>query len=295
MVYRSVLAAILAVIILGTAVRAQVFSAGHCHTAIPESELTGFTPLPQGEIFCSLIADPKSVHSFVSMLDGTSENFPSQIGAVGIGDSFGIFRWDKFQLGLAGSVFSQFDLEASSYDLINSDYIISIPLTFRYRGFSGRFRVYHQSSHLGDEFLLRAQPERENLSFESIETLLSQELGILRLYAGGERLIHPTPEDLGRWLAHGGGELRPGFPLVRIHPLGSIRLLGAVDVKSTEEQDWDLAASVRVGVEGSRPEMPESPIDRWRLLIEYYEGPTPYGQFFRSDMSYWGIGLHFSR
>lgn len=58
-----ILTIVFTLVTLGTVARAQVFSAGHCHTGIPERELTGFTPLPQGEVFCFLIADPKSVHS----------------------------------------------------------------------------------------------------------------------------------------------------------------------------------------------------------------------------------------
>jgi uncharacterized protein DUF1207 len=30
------------------------------------------------------------------------------------------------------------------------------------------------------------------------------------------------------------------------------------------------------------------------LLLEMYEGPSPYGQFFQDDISYIGVGIHFS-
>ena len=30
------------------------------------------------------------------------------------------------------------------------------------------------------------------------------------------------------------------------------------------------------------------------LLLELYEGPSPYGQFFQDDISYIGAGIHFS-
>jgi hypothetical protein len=29
------------------------------------------------------------------------------------------------------------------------------------------------------------------------------------------------------------------------------------------------------------------------LVLEVYGGPSPYGQFFRDDISYVGFGLHF--
>ena len=33
---------------------------------------------------------------------------------------------------------------------------------------------------------------------------------------------------------------------------------------------------------------------RWSLLGHYYDGPSPYGQFFRSGVTYYGVGLHFA-
>jgi hypothetical protein len=29
-------------------------------------------------------------------------------------------------------------------------------------------------------------------------------------------------------------------------------------------------------------------------MLELYDGPSPYGQFFQDDISYVGVGLHFS-
>jgi len=273
----------------------QVFSAGTCQSPRLSAERSGFVPLPTGELFCTLLADPKAHRSFASVVHGTAGDFPSTIGAVGIGDRFGIVRWGAFQLGLAGSVFSQFDLNAPSYDLINADYIIGLPLTVRYRGFSGRLQLYHQSSHLGDEFLLRTQVDRENLSFEAIEAMLSQEIGPIRIYGGGERLLSPSPDDLGAWVTQGGLELRPGAALLRVGMLGSARFIAGTDVKVVEEQDWEAGISVRAGFEVSRAEAAPAPISRWQLLFEYYDGPTPYGQFFRRELSYWGVGLQFMR
>lgn len=282
----------LLLLIFACSAQAQVFSVGTCQPSPPQHAQSGFVPLPVGELFCPFLADPKANRSFASVVNGMAEDFPSTIAAVGIGDGIGFFRWRALQLGVSANVFSQFDLAAPSFDLINADYIVGIPLTFRQNRFSGRLRVYHQSSHLGDEFLLRNQVERENLSFESIEAVLSQEIGPLRIYGGGEYLFSRNPEDLGSHVAQGGAELRPGSPFLRVGKLGSARLVGAADIKSVEEQDWKAAVSLRVGVEGNRPEEPQTSISGWQILLEYYDGPTPYGQFFRRQFSYWGIGIH---
>jgi hypothetical protein len=44
-------------------------------------------------------------------------------------------------------------MNAPSTDLINTDYVVGIPLSWRSSLFSTRVRLYHQSTHLGDEFV----------------------------------------------------------------------------------------------------------------------------------------------
>lgn len=262
----------------------------------------GYEPIPAGDIFCPLLADPKGQRSFVSYLRGDSSDVARDVASVGVADQFGIFRvngarpGDGVQVSISGSVFAQFDLGASSYDLINADYLVGIPVTLRRGGSSARLRVYHQSSHLGDEFLLRGEPgeriERENLSFESVEAILSQDVGPLRLYGGGEWLFNRSPASLGRGIAHGGLELRPAGT-ARFGRAARARLVGALDLKSVAEQDWRTAVSARAGVEVGRPRDGSDRGRRWSLLFEFYDGPSPYGQFFARDVRFTGLGFHF--
>jgi hypothetical protein len=148
-------------------------------------------------------------------------------------------------------------------------------------------RLYHQSSHLGDEYLLRGEAiERENLSFESVDFLLSQEIGPLRVYAGGERVFRREPDTVAAKLFHGGGELRTGRA-------GPLQMVGGVDLKTTERHDWSPAISGRVGLEWVRSGPSGHPGRLVTLMLEMYQGPSPYGQFFQDDISYVGVGLHF--
>ena len=282
---------------------AQIAAPTRCGVGIPASEASGYVPLPRGDVFCPLLADPKGQRSFVSYLHETSDQGDIAMGSVGISDMFGLLRvggpkaGDGFQLSLAGSVFAQFDLESSSYDLINADYIIGLPITFRRQAFSMRFRLYHQSSHLGDEFLLREDnPKfvRENISFEAAEMILSADGGPFRIYGGGEYLLRRDPKDLERYVAHGGVELRPARRLVRFGSIAGVRFVAGGDVKASEEQDWKPAVSIRTGFEFDRPRDTDPPGRRWGLLFEAYTGPSPYGQFFRNQVRYFGAGIHFT-
>jgi hypothetical protein len=278
---------------------AQTATAPRCGTGVHEAEAIGTVFFPQDHIFCPLLADPKEVRSFATFLRGT---FPSlddpsgegtSIASVGLGDSFGLVRHggptagQGVQLDVVGSIFAQFDVGAPSNDLINADYVIGVPLTFRRRGFSVRARIYHQSSHLGDEYLLSSEDiERENLSFESAEFLVSQEIRAVRAYAGVERIFRREPDNLPHELFHAGAELRTGRAR-------TVQMVAGVDVKTTELHDWSPAISGRIGLELGRPGPGGHPGRLVTLMVELYEGPSPYGQFFRDDISYVGFGLHF--
>jgi len=61
-----------------------------------------------------------------------------------------------------------------------------------------------------------------------------------------------------------------------------------------EDLDWEAAISAVAGLEFTRPHEGAHASRPWSVLGHYYTGPSPYGQFFRSDVTYYGIGLHFA-
>ncbi|MFH1994694.1 MAG: DUF1207 domain-containing protein [Nitrospinota bacterium] len=129
---------------------------------------------PVGDFFKPLIADPKQPQFFVSFDRFRSSGQEFTMASVGFGETFGMYRLlgehegNGLQISLQGGLFAQFNMDAPSSDLINADYIIGIPLTYRHNDDSIRLRIYHQSSHLGDEFLQSVNPpERINLSYDT--------------------------------------------------------------------------------------------------------------------------------
>jgi len=141
-------------------VGAQTAAAPRCGAGVHQSEASGTVGFPEDQIFCPIIADPKEARSFLSFLRGTFRSLDdptgegTSIASVGLADSFGLVRWggpnagEGVQHDVIGSIFEKLDLGAPSNDLINADYIIGLPLTFRRSGFSIRAKVYHQSSEL---------------------------------------------------------------------------------------------------------------------------------------------------
>jgi hypothetical protein len=248
-------------------------------------EAEGF---PTGDLFRPLIADPKQPQFFVSINRFRSSGERFTMASVGFGETFGLYRFfgsregDGLQLSVEGAIFAQFNLDTPSYNLINADYTIGIPVTYRHGDNSLRFRIYHQSSHLGDEFLQSINPpERVNLSYEAIELIYSREWHGWRVYGGGEYLIHNEPGDLKPMSAHWGIEYRGSKPLV-----WNGRPIGGVDMKSFEEHNWAIDTSVKAGLEFGHPNPGHR---RLRLMAEWYKGYDPRGQFYTNKVEYYGL------
>ena len=244
---------------------------------------------PTGDLFQGLIADPKQARFFANLRDFRSLEERYTLAAVGFGETFGLYRFfgtregDGLQLSIVGALFAQFNMDKSS-DLINADYTIGIPATYRYGNNSLRLRLYHQSSHLGDEFLLGANPpDRINLSYEATELLYSYEWREFRVYGGGEYLIHKEPDDLKPLSAHWGIEYRGSTQL-----LWNGRPIAGVDIKNLEEHEWAYDRNVKAGLEFGNPNPGQR---RLRLMAEWYKGFDPHGQFYSNKVEYYGLGV----
>jgi len=167
--------------------------------------------------------------------------------------------------------------------LINADYTIGVPLTWHNGHTSARLRIYHQSSHLGDEYLIRSNAERINLSFESLELLGAYDWNGWRFYFGGEYMFHREPADLEPAAMHGGVEFRSGFNLWGGH------WVSGADIKRWEEHDWAVDMSVKSGLEFGSLEPGRR---RLKVMLEYYDGYAPHGQFYEDKIDYYGIGFY---
>jgi hypothetical protein len=248
--------------------------------------------MPRGELFTALIADPRWPHFSVAYQYYFEDPDFKNIAAISFGETFAVYRgrigegW--WELGLQAGVFAVFDLDSASYDLINSDYFAAALVAYRYRDFSVLGRFFHQSSHLGDEFLLRqTRPERINLSYEGVDIKLSYEFfnDAVRLYGGVAYLLNRTPDDLDPWSTQVGLELRSPWP----GPDAGWRPIAAIDVQNREENHWATDISIRAGVEFSGVLAPRN----LQILVEYFTGHSPNGQFYRNAVDYLGLGLHF--
>jgi hypothetical protein len=83
------LAAALAVAAPASAAEANDTHIYACGTGVHAGEAKGLVPLPQGDLFCTLVADPKAIRTFASYLRG---KFPTSTATIDVD------RWDRRRL-----------------------------------------------------------------------------------------------------------------------------------------------------------------------------------------------------
>jgi hypothetical protein len=261
-------------------------------TVETQAERPSYVFLPKDKLFRPLLADPRWPHFSLSYGHATtSRTKPQNIALTNFGETFPIVRGNlpvgQWEIGLQAGVFAIFDLDTPSKDLQNADYFVGIPVTYRWEGFSVLFRFFHQSSHLGDEFLL-ANPgvTRVNLSYEQFDLKFSQEFGDwLRVYGGAGYLVDQDPSNLKPWSAQGGVELTSPWTFLN----GVARPLAALDVQYHQETNWNTNLSLRAGIQLESPVLSSTKL---QLLGEYYDGNSPNGQFFQRRTKFAGFGVH---
>ena len=249
--------------------------------------------LPTNQLFQPLLADPRWPHFSASFQRYIDDEQLRNVASTNFGESFGIYRFrgpwkSTMELGIQAGVFAIFDLDSQSFDLINADYLVKIPFTIKKGNFSNLTRIFHQSSHLGDEFLLRGRTdERINLSYEGVNNLFSYHLPAgFRLYAGGGYIFHKEPSELDPWSTQAG----LGFRSPRLWLKGSLRPVAGIDVQNRQESNWNTDVSARAGIQFENPDFLSRKL---QLLFEYYNGKSPNGQFYENNIEFFGLGLHF--
>lgn len=270
------------VLFFGVCRMALVFAAEQAETKV----------FPIGELFEPLIAAPKEPQFSTGF---HRVNSSGQLGrftaaVVSYGEHFGLNRWQlakeqKFQLSIVGAVFAQFNIDAESKDLINADYTIGVSATYRHNPLSYRLRVFHQSSHLGDELLLgNSAPDRVNLSLEAMDFLVGYEMQGFRFYGGGIYLVSIEPSNIDRF----GVQFGVDFITSR-YSLFSGKLVGGIDFEAHENDDWSINTALKCGLEYGKT---GSGHRRMRFMIELYDGQSPFGQFYNVDVSSYGMSVY---
>lgn len=258
----------------------------------------GWRLFPPARTFDPLTADPRWPHFGAAWQAYQGEGLDS-VGAVSFGETIAFYqgpalapegRRASWELGMQAGLFAIFDMDAPSLDLVNADYFVGPYAAYRLGDVSAMLRVFHQSSHLGDEYVLNnglTPANRVNLSYEIAQVLVSYDLTPwARVYAGPGMVIDTDPKGFDALMVQYGLELTCPWTILG----GRLRPVAAADVKQWEENHWSFDVSLRAGVQLENPALHGS---KMQFMVEYYNGRSPNGQFYTESIRYLGAGMHF--
>jgi hypothetical protein len=257
-------------------------------------------------LFQPLIADPREPVYSVNYRAG-DEWMGRKAIAVSMGDDFPFFRWlnvggADIQIGITAGVWAVFNFSdapsrgGGDCQLMNTDYLVGIPMSYAINKWSFRLRPYHISGHLGDEFLVDhpkyvcgKKHRRKNPSFEALDWINSYQFSSgLRVYGGPGIVFHSDPSF----------RLRPGYIMwgaeVRLfgHKHHYHRLYGtpffAAHMENWQQHNWDIDMTFKLGYELSKL---QGVGRKMRVYIQYHEGFSYEGQFFNKRVQYGELGF----
>jgi len=220
--------------------------------------------------------------------DDVGGNFASNVT---FGDQFPVYRWANvwggdLQLEVEGGVFAVFDLSDKLFPLINADYYGGIPLTFAKGPWSHRLRLYHVSSHLGDEYMqANKKVRRKNKSFEALDISTDYQISRnFRIYGVlGSILASDSEMKMKPLYLEYGFEAR-GFRTNFKQLFG--QAFFAFHARNYQDVGYALDTTYALGYEWGKVHGIGKKI---RLFAEYHHGFSPEGQFSRERANYFGL------
>lgn len=252
-------------------------------------------------LFQPMIADPRQVIYSIGYR-GSDEIVGKKAIPVSLGDDFPIFRWldvwrwhGDFQISIEAGIWSVFDLDpkhdtCGGTALFNTDYYVGIPLTYAVNKWAYRFRVYHISSHLGDEFLCNHIGfKRKNPSFEATDFFFSyQAFDFLRFYGGPGLILHSDNTFPMRhcYFEYGFEASFWGYKMYYHKLYGNFFL--ATYWRNWQLNDFSLDGTYVFGYEWSKLQGVGRKI---RLFGEYHHGFSCEGQFMNRRAHYWSVKM----
>lgn len=257
--------------------------------------------LPESPLlFLPFVADPRQVCYSVGWRFN-DQVLKKNIIDVSYGDTLGIIEWcnvwpwcGRMRIDIEGALWAVFSPLEESAPLINADYYVGVPITYGICNWSFRLRVFHISSHIGDEFLLnhrhfkRKNPSAEYLDF-SVSNNITEDI---RIYGVLGLILHQDESFRNhRFYAEAGMELRLyevgsccfgsqiyGVPFFGMHFRYRRDFKHHVDSTYVLGYEWQKRRGLFRCV---------------RAFMEYHDGYSVEGQFAKCPTNYFSLRMSY--
>ncbi|HYC31397.1 MAG TPA: DUF1207 domain-containing protein [Gemmatimonadales bacterium] len=188
-------------------------------------------------------------------------------------------------LGFGSQVYARFSLSDSKSSLISHDWVVGVNATAALGRWDMTVELYHESSHLGDEYGDRFDVSRLDWTREVGALWAAYNSGDWRLTAGASYVLIDQL-DLSP----------PGFALAvdwRGRSLGrmldgQIRPLAGIYTEATAATDWRVSTSAKFGLA-----LPSGSGHEVGISIIAHDGLSTQRQFYRSESRYLGMEVRF--
>ncbi len=214
--------------------------------------------------------------------------------SAGIGGSIPLW-WLKQWPGRGGivaaaqlGVFARFRIEYPTREDTGQDWYVGMPIEFQYDRWSGRFRIMHRSSHLGDELMQVSGAQRIEFGGEFADFIAAYRLADdARVYGGATYNFR----SYTRWLPvlrrnnrEDSGQLQAGVDGTWYRWAdGHFGLVAGADWQAHQRANWRSIFSIAAG-----PGI-QTNARATRLLVRYYHGPSSMGEFFLTPETFWTV------
>lgn len=216
--------------------------------------------------------------------ESTSKTYDTALGGVYpmVRRNLGSGPEDALQLDFSGVVFSRW---ADADTAVAMDFRFGLPLTWSIGPWQGFVGFEHTSTHLGDEFILKSGRQRITNIRDDIAVGLGYHFwDDFRVYGQVAYAVNfMTPLHEGQpWRFDWGAEW-----CSRKATGAWGRPFAALDFEMRGEQDYETNISAQVGWMwrgyDNGPTL--------RLALQYYDGLSPFGQFYLDRERWWGVNL----
>jgi hypothetical protein len=216
------------------------------------------------------------------------------LGTFAIGINKAIFQKQKnnnkaFEIGLEFASFTQFEFFYNSVGThkrqhFNTDFIIGLPVIWKFDKIFLRFKIFHRSTHLGDDYIFRnnlTDHEVEPITYEQMDISLFYEKKNTVYYVGLGSILR---SNVSRkvFVAYAGF-----FNSVNIGQSNGFRFVYGVNIKTEAETDFKPGINSGIGIEfgGKKKNYPI------KLMMEYYNGFMPFSAFEQNDVQMLGLSI----
>ena len=251
--------------------------------------------LPKGHLFDPILLDPLEAQTYGSILPAYYTEGKKYKGSI-VPFAFGFVkpfyrrttapgRAEELVLDLASftqfEVFFDQDKGKQLRRIVNNDYKVSISYNLRRGENNYRIRVYHISSHLGDDYIFRnsiTAPTPNSVNYEQLDVTYSRTVENWRLYGGAGITLRKKEERDLLSAQLGAFYKKPSDHLAR--------LVGGVDMKFWQQTAFRPGIHGGIGVEVGRTQ------NNLTFLLEGYAGFRPYSQYEQQQTSWIGLGVY---